>query len=84
MIYPGTVADRLDAIRRRPIGAPIIYHADALDVIREWSTRIGSAGRYYLDPPYDGVPGYQVACRREHVLVIAEESARRGGRVVLS
>lgn len=64
--------------------ATTVQHCDALDLVREWAPRLGQRARIYLDPPYKDATGYPVTCPRDHVLAIAEESARHGGRVVLS
>lgn len=80
IVDPGTVAARVEAARVEAV----IEHRDALDLIREWAPVLGARARIYLDPPYQGATGYPVTCPREHVLAIAEESGRHGGRVVLS
>ena len=86
IVDPGTIATRLDAIRAavQRVGAPRIVHPDALALVTEWAPRVGAAGRWYLDPPYQGATGYPATCPREKVLVIADTAARHGGRVVLS
>lgn len=97
IVDPGTIATRLDAIRAacakgtNAAGAggivdpgTRVFHTDALTLVTEWAPRLGAAGRWYLDPPYQGATGYPATCPREEVLVIAETAARYGGRVVLS
>lgn len=112
MVDPGTIADRLDAIRRAVLRlghapmesrwrqdahgphafhaqpgrgpATTVQHRGALDLVCEWAPVLGRRARIYLDPPYQGATGYPVTCTRAEVLAIAEESARHGGRVVLS
>ena len=64
--------------------APVIEHRSARELTEEWAPRIGSNGRVYLDPPYQGATGYPAVCPRDEVLWIAEEWARHGARVVLS
>lgn len=86
IVDPGTIATRLDAIRAavRRVGAPRIVHTDALTLVTECAPRLGAAGRWYLDPPYQGATGYPASCSRDEVLRIADTAARYGGRVVLS
>lgn len=82
---PSDVAARVEHARvEHARGEVTIEHRDALDLVREWAPVLGSRARIYLDPPYQGATGYPVTCSRDQVLAIAEESARHGGRVVLS
>ena len=83
LFTPDDVAARLDAVRSISSSTTIL-HTDALTLVTEWAPRVGAAGRWYLDPPYQGATGYPATCPREEVLVIAETAARYGGRVVLS
>lgn len=80
---PGDVAGRLHQIQMRTPDA-VIAHCDALDLVRAVAPLLGPRARIYLDPPYQHATGYPVTCPRDQVLAIAEESARHGGRVVLS
>lgn len=80
---PGDVAARIDSIRTSSPQV-VIAHCDALDLVRAAAPVLGRRARIYLDPPYQHATGYPVTCSRDHVLAIAEESARHGGRVVLS
>lgn len=82
LFSPEDVAARLDAIPREPVVT--ILHADALDLTKEWSPRLGDSARVYLDPPYQGATGYPAACSRERVLAVADTWAKGGARVVLS
>lgn len=97
IVDPGTIATRLDAIRAacakgtNAAGAggivdpgARVFHTDALTLVTEWAPRLGAAGRWYLDPPYQGATGYPASCSRDDVLRIADTAARHGGRVVLS
>lgn len=84
IVDPGTIAGRLDAIRASLTRSPVIEHRGARELTEDWAHRIGSNGRVYLDPPYQGATGYPAVCPRDEVLWIAEEWARHGARVVLS
>jgi hypothetical protein len=82
---PGTVADRIDAIRRASTGVEVcVVHAEAGALTASWAPVLGSRALVYLDPPYAGRTGYPVACPRAEVLHIAETWARHGAKVVIS
>lgn len=85
IVDPGTIAARADAIRARAMGADItIEHCDARELTERYAAEVGSRGRVYLDPPYQGATGYPAQSSRADVLWIAEDWARHGARVVLS
>lgn len=83
IIDPGTIAGRLDAIRRAATSTTVLL-AGARELTEEWAQRLGADGRWYFDPPYQGAIGYPVACSRDEVLAIVELPARHGGKVVVS
>lgn len=83
IVDPGTIADRLDAIRRAVKSTTVIL-AGARELTEEWAPRLGAAGRWYFDPPYQGATGYPVTCSRDEVLAIVELPARHGAPVVVS
>lgn len=85
LFEPGDVAARLDDIRAGVGGVPVIVeHVGARDLAERWAPELGSRALVYLDPPYQGAPGYPSTCPRAEVLAIAEIWARHGARVVLS
>ena len=96
IVDPGTIAARLDAIRASMAAIPhdpdpehfgmhpAILHVDARTLTEMYAPVIGTRGRVYLDPPYQGATGYPAVCPRDEVLWIAEEWARHGACVVLS
>jgi len=85
VLFPATVAARLDAIRLAAAAWPItVEHDDAQSFTERWAPRLGERARVYLDPPYEGKTSYPSVCPRSEVLSIARTWASHGARVVLS
>lgn len=83
IIDPGTIADRLDAIRRALVGSEVIIAEADARTLTERAASMLAPTAVVLDPPYQDKTGYPCACPRADVLHIAETWARHGHRVVL-
>jgi len=86
IVDPGTIADRLDTIRRAVARSsrPLLFvHGDACALADEWAPRLGKRARVSRDPPYEHATGYPVTCPRSEVLRSSEVWARYGARVVV-
>ena len=82
LFRPSDIAGRADCVRAA-IGDVLVYHTDARSLTEEWAPRLGTDGRWFFDPPYQGKTGYPVACPRNEVLAIAEIPARLGAPVLV-
>lgn len=78
MVFPGTIADRVEAIARGFAGLEVqVRHADARGI------EVGP-GFVYLDPPYVGATGYGWDMPRAEVLALAQRWADAGAVVAVS
>jgi hypothetical protein len=92
MVFPGTIADRVEAIARAFAGLEVeVHHGQAREILPQPGEVEGhvypaSAPRtwVYLDPPYEKCTGYGWHCPRAEVLVLAQRWADAGAVVAVS